>query len=142
MRNDILKKQRDVAKREAEVLGLTARLDGEKIKADSLATSLKQLETLSSRDISELKSSEKSSGMGMVTAGAILAVIGVILGIIVTPALFAAAAVGAVLAIVGVVNKTNNKKTLQENIANTSAIAHNNESARNIIWISLLRRQV
>lgn len=128
--NDILKKQRDVAKREAEVLGLTARLDGEKIKADSLATSLEQLETLSSRDISELKSSEKSSGMGMVTAGAILAVIGVILGIIVTPALFAAAAVGAVLAIVGVVNKTNNKKTLQENIANTSAIAHNNESAR------------
>lgn len=110
----VRQKQRENEKRKAEIQGLTARLEGEKSKEESLSTSLVQLETVASLDAPEPKEPGKSYGAAMIGFGAVIAVIGMVLGFIIMPALFALATGGALLAILGVVSKKGYKKKVQE----------------------------
>ena len=112
--NIILKKQREAAKLRAEIQGLTARLEGEKSRANSLDALLKQIEAAASLDIEAPPEPDKSFGSGLIAAGATVAVIGIVLGIIVMPVLFAATAIGAILLVLGVVNNNKHKQQVQD----------------------------
>lgn len=112
--NEILKKYRNAAQQQAKIQGLTARLDGEKSKAESLDASLAQMDTLMTQDVPSPKKPEKSSGTVWIGIGAAVIIISVVLGILVSPAVFAASAVGAVLAVFGVVNNSKHKTAIQE----------------------------
>ena len=111
--NDILKKYRSVASHKAEIQGLSARLEGEKSKADSLKASIDQLGTAARADTAPVEEPKKPAGGAMIGAGAAVAVIGAILIFVVSPIMAAVAAVGAVLAVLGVVSNNNYKTKLQ-----------------------------
>ena len=127
---EILKKYRNVARHQAEIQGLTARLDGEKSKAESLSASIAQLDAVKAMDTSGLEEPHKSSGNVLIGAGTVVAVLGVILGILVMPAFFAVVAVGVVLAVLGIVSNNNYKKKVQAFNAWKSASEQNQETVR------------
>ena len=128
--NEILKKQRNVAKQKAEIQGLTARRDGEKIKEESLAASLAQFESVKAMDASAPEEPRKSAGNTMLAAGVSIAVIGMILGINVAPVLFAVSVAGAALAVMGIASNNNYKNQLQAYTAWQNASAQNQEALR------------
>lgn len=128
--NEVLKKIRNVDKRQAEVQGLTARLEGEKSKKDSLDSSLAQLESVIISDTSGLEEPKKSSGTAFIGAGAALAVVGAILGIAVMPALFAVAAVGIILIVLGIISNNSYQSKLQAYNASRTASEQNAEAVR------------
>ena len=127
---EILNKYRNVARTRAEIQGLTARLDGEKSKAESLFASIAQLDAVKALDTSAPEEPRKSSGNVLIGTGAAVAVLGVILGILVQPALFAVVAVGVVLAIFGIVSNNNYKQKVQAYNVWKSASEQNQESVR------------
>ena len=125
---EILRRQREATRRESEIQGLSARLDGEKSKAESIAASLSQLDTAESMNNSVPVAPSKSSGTVMFVSGIVIAIIGAVLGVVVMPVLFALAAVGVILAVFGVVSNNNYKKKLQEYETRQNAAAQNKEA--------------
>ncbi len=111
--NDILRKHRSVASHQAEIQGLSARLEGEKSKAESLKTSIDQLGSTDGADTAPVEEPKKPAGGAMIGAGAAVAVIGAILIFVVTPIMAAVAAVGAILAVLGVASNNRYKTKLQ-----------------------------
>ena len=128
--NEILKKYRNVARQQAEIQGLTARLDGEKSKEESLSASIAQLSSVKALDASASEEPRKSSGIILIGVGAAVAVLGVILGALMMPVLFAVAAVGAALAVFGVVSNNSYKNKVQAYNAWQSASEQNREAVR------------
>ncbi|MBO4787815.1 MAG: hypothetical protein J5531_02820 [Lachnospiraceae bacterium] len=128
--NEILQKQRDVVRQQSEIQGLSARLDGERSKADSLATSIEQLGPISASDTAEPKLPKSSCGSILIVLGIIAVIAGGVLGIFVMPALYAVAVVGVVLIIAGIVSNSGYKKRLQEYAERQSIVAKNKVTAR------------
>lgn len=127
---EILKKYRNVENKRSEIRGLTSRLEGERSKEESLATSLAQLESVPMVSTSAPEEPKRNSGSILLGVGAAIAVIGVILGIAITPALFAVAAVGGVLAVLGVININTYKNKLEAYNAWENEYAHTQETIR------------
>ena len=111
--SNILKKFRNVAAQQAEIQGLSARLDGERSRADSIKASIDQLGAAAGMDAAKVEEPKKPAGGAMIGAGAAVAVIGAILIFVVTPIMAIVAAVGAILAVLGVVNNNSYKAKLQ-----------------------------
>ena len=128
--NEVLKKIRNVEKRQAEVQGFTARLEGEKSKKNSLASSLAQLESVKKSEASGQEEPKKTSGTAFIGIGTALAVVGAILGIAVIPALFALAAVGVILIVLGIISNNSYQNKLQAYNASRAAVEQNEETVR------------
>lgn len=111
--SNILKKIRNVAAQQAEIQGLSARLDGERSRADSIKASIDQLGAATGMDAAKVEEPKKPAGGAMIGAGAAVAVIGAILIFVVAPIMAIVAAVGAILAVLGVVNNNSYKAKLQ-----------------------------
>lgn len=111
--NAALKQYRDAARLDAEIQGLSARLEGENIRAKSLDASLEQLGEAESAETSAPNEPQKSSGKLLIGLGAVLAAAGAALGVLVMPALFAAAALGALLIVIGALSNSRYQKNLQ-----------------------------
>ncbi len=101
---------REAGRLSDSVRGLKSRLDGEKSKADSLKSSLEQTGTDSG--IKEYAEKPKKSASGvMIGAGAALAILGIILAMVLTPAAAVLSVIGIVLAAAGIViNKSYRRK--------------------------------
>ena len=128
--NEILKKYRNVARQQAEIQGLTARLEGERSKEESLSSSIAQLGSVKALDGSAPEEPRKSSGTVLIGVGAVVAVLGVILGAMMMPVLFALAAVGAALAVFGVISNNSYKNKVQAYNAWKSTSEQNQEAVR------------
>ena len=92
----------------SDLQGLQARLDGETAKADSLRISANQIDT----DNNDIPPAEPKSDHSMVflAIGAVLAAIGILLAILLHPALAAISAVGVGLIILGITGKQKHQK--------------------------------
>lgn len=123
----ILKKFRNVAAQQAEIQGLSARLDGERSKADSIKASIDQLGVASGADTDVVVEPKKPAGGAMIGAGAAVAVIGAVLFFVVAPIMAVVAAVGAILAILGVISNNGYKTKLQAYEAYKAADAKRQE---------------
>ena len=95
----IQRKLRNVSKQQADILGLNARLDGEKSKADSLSASLDQMVSVTNNDTAPEKAPKKSFWGVMIGLGAMLAGIGIVLIFVIGPVMAAVVAIGVVLAV-------------------------------------------
>ena len=98
---EMLEKLRAVKKQEAELQGLEARLAGEESKEASLRAALAQYSAIPENEVTP-NEPKKPAGGAIIGGGVSIVVLGVILGIIVHPALFALAAAGLLLVIHGV----------------------------------------
>ena len=112
--NAVLRKFRDFSGKQADVQGLSARLEGEKSKAESLQASVDQINSVSDADISVKGEPSKPAGGVMIGAGAVLGVLGVILLVVVNPAMIALSVIGAILAFIGVNSNSKYKAQLKE----------------------------
>ena len=126
---DILAKHRSAAQRQAAAQGIMARLDGEKSKADSLKASLAQLESVTSTRLSAVDEPQKP-GAALMVIGILLIIAGAALGVVMTPALAAIAAVGLALCVAGAAGKRSYQKKLQAYEAYQQADAHRQEADR------------
>lgn len=99
---------RNVNASTSDLQGLQARLDGETAKADSLRISANQIET-GNDDIPPAEPMSDHSNI-LLVIGAVLAAIGILLAILLHPALTSVSAVGVVLIILGVVRKQKHQK--------------------------------
>ncbi len=111
--NDILRKYRSAVSHQAEIQGLSARLEGEKSKADSLKASIDQLESADKVDAAPVEEPKKPAVGAMIGAGVAVAVISTILIFAATPIMAVVAAVGAILAVLGVVSNNSYETKLQ-----------------------------
>ncbi len=128
--NTILKKFRNIARQQADIQGLNARLDGEKSKADSLKTSLAQMDSVPDSAAPGMEEPKKPLGTAMIGVGAAAAVIGAVLIFVISPLMAAIAAAGVVLAVLGVINNNNYKKKIQEYEVYRSASAQRQEAQK------------
>ncbi len=112
--DSILKKFRDVSRKQSDAEGLGAKLDGEKSKADSLKASIDQMGLMPGDGMAAVEEPKKSVGGAMTGAGTAVAVIGAVLIFVVNPVMAVVAAVGAVLAVLGVVHQKQYKTKQQE----------------------------
>lgn len=92
----------------SDLKGLQARLDGETAKADSLRTSANQIDT-GNNDIPPAEPKSDHSRI-LLLIGAVVAVTGILLAILLHPALAAVSAVGVVLIVLGITGKQKYQK--------------------------------
>ena len=111
--NEILKKYRKTAQHQAEIQGLSARLEGEKSKAESLRTSIDQLSLAGGTDSAPVEQPKKPAGNALIAAGAAIAVIGILLIFVLAPFMAAVAVLGAALMILGIVRNNEYKTKLR-----------------------------
>lgn len=110
---DMLSKHRNAAQHQAAALGIKARLDGEKSKADSLSASLAQLESVTGTSLNVVDEPKKPVGTTSIVIGILLILVGAVLGVLMMPALGAVAAAGLLLCIIGATSKSSYKKKVQ-----------------------------
>ena len=125
---EALEKFRAVKKQEAELQGLEARLAGEKIREAGLRAALAQYGAIPENEETPIEP-KKPSGGAMIGGGAATLVLGIVLGIIVHPALFALAAVGLLLVILGV-NANKQFAAQLQSYQNEKAVAKQRQEAR------------
>ena len=129
--NSTLRKLRDIDRRLSDTQGLSAKLAGEQIRADSLKTSIDQLGDVS--DIPPVEEPKKSSGTVMIGVGVSIAIIGIILIFVVAPYMAAVAAIGAGMVVAGIASNAGYKRKLQayEDYVTTSAKQQENQRRKN-----------
>ena len=106
----ILLKLRDMSKKQADLQGLSSKLEGEKYKSDSLQKLIFQLGSTPEEDTTTIQEPKKSTSSAIIGTGAAITVLGIAL-ILVNPVLAIIAVVGAVLTVFGVLE--NNKYKVQ-----------------------------
>ena len=119
---------RSVKKRETELQGLNARLAGEESKEAGLRAALTQYSSLPESEPA-LTEPKKPAGSAMIGGGAALLILGIALGIIINPMLFALAAVGLVIAVLGV-NANKQYAAQMQSYENEKAAAEQRQEAR------------
>ena len=115
-------------KQEAELQGLEARLSGEGSKEAGLRAALAQYSAIP-EDGETPSEPKKPAGGAMIGGGAAVLVLGIILGIIVHPALWALAAVGLALVILGV-NANKQFAARMQDYENEKSAAEQRQKAR------------
>ena len=128
--NEILGRHRDTAQHQAAAQGLAARLDGEKSKANSLTTSLAQLESVTSSRLDAVEEPKKPTSAVLIGLGIAIVIAGAVLGIVVNPMMAAIAVIGILLIILGISGKSTYQKKLQAYDAYTKASAQRKEADR------------
>ena len=128
--NEILGRYRDTLRHQAAAQGLSARLDGERSKANSLTTSLAQLESVTGAHADAVEEPKKVSGAVMIGLGVAIIIAGAALGIVVNPMMAAIAVIGVLLIILGVSGKSTYQKKLQAYDAYMKASAQRQEADR------------
>lgn len=127
--NEVLKQYRDAAKRRAELQGLNARLEGERSKAESLATSLSQLEAIPEISTEQIEEPKKTAAPVLIGVGASTLVIGVALAVLIAPAFAIAAVIGVILAALGIVNKSKYQKKAAAYAVQKQTVVQNHEAS-------------
>lgn len=127
---EILKKQRSAAAHQSEIQGLSARLEGEKTKAESLKASIEQLESASGNEEAPLDEPKKSAARAMLGIGAVLTLLGAISSFALTPLVSVVAAIGMLLMLFGAVSRKNYKLKLQAYEKNKAQAAKLRENSR------------
>lgn len=128
--NEILSRYRDTLQHQAAAQGLSARLDGEKSKANSLSTSLAQLESVTGARLDAVEEPKKPSSAVLIGLGIAIIIAGAALGIIVNPMMAAIAVIGVLLIILGISGKSTYQNKLQAYDAYTKASAQRQEVDR------------
>ena len=126
--NATLRKFRDIDRRQSDTQGLSAKLAGEHIRADSLKVSIDQIGDVS--DIPPVEEPKKSSGKVMIGVGIAIAIIGIILIFVVAPYMAVMAAVGGALVVAGIANNAGYKRKQQAYEDYISASAKRKEDQR------------
>lgn len=95
--NDILNRITEVSRKQNEIQGLAARLDGERSKELGLNASLQQINSVTGMNISVVDEPKKPASSALIIVGAVLAVIGIVLAITVNPVMAILIVLGAAL---------------------------------------------
>ena len=128
--SEILKKYRSVAAHQAEIQGLAARLEGEKSKSISLKASIDQLDIYTPGPAVAPEEPKKPESVAMIGIGAALTLVGILLGIVASPAMAAIAAAGVLLVILGIVQSSRYKARCQAYEAYKAAAFQRQEIGR------------
>lgn len=127
---EILKKHRSVAAHQSEIQGLSARLEGEKSKAASLKASIDQLVVSTPDPAAPTEEPKKPKSAALIGIGAALSLVGILLGIIVSPVMAAIAAAGVLLVVLGIVQNNRYKALCQDYESNKAAALQRQEISR------------
>jgi len=101
----ILQQYRKIEKLNSDIQGLAARLDGENARIDSLNHTLGQLNNTLNNPEKKVEKPVKTTGMGMLGAGAVFAALGLVLMIALdNPIAIAVLLAGLAVAVAGIVN--------------------------------------
>ena len=125
--SEILKKHRSVAAHQSEIQGLSARLDGEKSKAASLKASIDQLVISTPDPAAPTEEPKKPKSAAFIGIGAALSLAGILLGIMVAPAMAAIAAAGVLLVVLGIMQNSRYKTLCQDYEAHKAAALQRQE---------------
>ncbi len=110
---DILTKYRDASRLRSEVQGISARLEGERSRADGVASAMRQLDDIDDSVGAAPEKPVKSAGSAFIGIGIAFAIVGAVLGIMVAPAMFAVSAIGVALIILGIVRNNAFKEQIR-----------------------------
>ena len=123
--NEIVSKVRDICDKQNYIKVLSSQLEGEKIKLESIKSSLDQISSVVKIDIKTVEKPSGSSGPSLIFAGFLVMIAAIALAVLVKPILALTAIIGVILIVLGTNANKKHKKQLEAYQSYQSALEKN-----------------